>query len=134
VSQPPDGEQHRHETRVADGLAYVCQHLDTIRAALDPDQQQEPAPIQAVRAALRTGADLTMPLQTLHSALLDVGDALGVWHAARNGPPMVGIPDTPFEPIYLCPRDRCAGRRVDSATVFPLTCALAGQQLRRETL
>lgn len=131
--QPPQAT-----LRVADGLAYVCRHLDTLRTALrhgQHDQEEEPASLRQVLEAVRTGADLAGPLQALHTALLEAGDTLGVWGAARRGVTLAGDdPGVPFEPVYPCPLGRCTGRHPDNTTIFPLICTITGRELHQETL
>lgn len=128
-------ETHQRVGRVADGLAYVCGSLDSLHAVLPGDEQ---SPLRRLLAAVRADQDPAGPLEALHAALLAAGDPLGVWGHARSqsrAVPMTGVDERrPFEPIYLCPQGRCSGRRVDKTTTFPLTCAITGQELRRDQL
>jgi hypothetical protein len=130
--QPPQATP-----QVADGLAYVCRHLDTLRTALRHGQhhEEEPAALQQVLEAARTLADLTGPLQALHTALLKAGDTLGIWGAARREVTLAGDDHgVPFEPVYRCPLGRCTGRHPDNTTIFPLICTITGRELHQETL
>lgn len=134
-----DQEPQQANVQVADGLAYVCRHLDTLRTALQHDRndqgEEEPALLRQVLEAVRTRTDLAGPLQALHTALLDAGDTLGVWGAAQRGVNLAGTDQgVPFEPVYRCPLGRCAGRRPDNTTVFPLICTITGRELHQETL
>lgn len=122
--------------RIAAGLAYVCKELASLRAVLPPDKQ---SPLEQLLAAVRAGEDLAGPLEALHTALLAAGDPLGVWgHLGvweQRSVTIAGVnTQQPFEPIYLCPHGRCAGRSADKDTVFPLTCAITGKKLRQEQL
>lgn len=133
-----DQEPPQTPPQVADGLANVCRNLDTLRTALrhgQHDQEEEPASLRQVLEAVRTRADLAGPLQALHTALLDAGDTLGIWGAARREVILAGDDHgVPFEPIYRCPLGRCSGRRPDNTTVFPLICTITGRELHQETL
>jgi hypothetical protein len=59
-----------------------------------------------------------------------------VWHASgRRSLDLPGIPaSAPFEALHRCPIGRCAGRRPDQFTAFPLTCAITGRELERTIL
>ncbi|SDI89054.1 hypothetical protein SAMN05421869_107372 [Nonomuraea jiangxiensis] len=108
----------------------VCKELDSLRAVLPDDDQ---SPIRQLLTAVRTRQDSAEPLQAVHAALRAMGDHLGVW--GHRSVTMAGVGTRqPFEPVYLCPQGRYSGRRVDETTTFPLTCAITGQELRRERL
>ncbi|GGT15289.1 hypothetical protein GCM10010222_66730 [Streptomyces tanashiensis] len=133
---PPDD-------RIGPALAYVCRRLDYLRGLLGPAQGTggDPPELQALTAAVtaarRPGvSELQGLLQALHRAVQAAGDQAGVWQAStQRGLHLPGVSvDTPFEPIYVCPLARCAGRRPDQTTVFPLICALTGRQLERTIL
>jgi hypothetical protein len=134
VAEGPDAPS----TDIAEALAYVCGRLDYLRAVLPPDEAGEPPALRALLEAVSHAHDLTGPLDALHIGLLNAGDALGVWGHVRSGVRSLNVPGvdehTPFEVIYLCPLGRCAGRRPDRTTTFPVTCAIAGRELRRERL
>ncbi|GII88853.1 hypothetical protein Ssi03_68430 [Sphaerisporangium siamense] len=124
-------ETCRRAGQIADGLAWVCAELDSLNAVM-PDKKT--SPLRHLLAAVRNGQDPADQLQALHIALRKAGDQLGVWGHLRTGP-LTGVDEQrPFEPVYLCPLGRCSGRQVDSATTFPLTCAITGRQLRRDQL
>jgi hypothetical protein len=122
----------------AEALAYVCGRLDYLRAALPHDEADEPPALRALFNALSSADDLAGPLDALHADLLNAGDALGVWGHVRSGLRNMTVPGVdsgaPLELIYLCPIGRCAGRRPDRTTTFPMTCAVTGRELRRERL
>ncbi len=125
-------------------MAWVCERLETLRQDLGrgghPDQQGDgdPEPLRLVLEAFTAGANLAEPLEDLHTALLDVGDPLGLWGQVRSGHRGVNLAGThdgtPFEPVYPCPLGRCSGRTPDNTTVFPLVCAITGRELRQKTL
>jgi hypothetical protein len=123
-------ETSQSADRIAAGLAYVCKEFASLRAVLPDDEQ---GPLRRLLAAVRNGEDLAGPLAALHAALLAAGDHLGIW--GQRSVTMAGInTQGPFEFVYLCPLGRCSGRSVDKNTVFPLICAITGQELRRERL
>lgn len=135
-------EENQPNYPVADGLASVCERLETIRRDLrrgsQEEQQQDPAPIRRVMEAFLDGGDLADPLQGLHTALLKAGDPTGVWGHVQPSSRSVSLvgntPDVPFELVYRCPLGRCAGRSPDNTTIFPLICALSGRELIQKTL
>ncbi|MCX4529286.1 hypothetical protein OG982_26930 [Streptomyces sp. NBC_01551] len=136
ATDPPDDH-------IGPALAYVCQRLDYLDGLLSPaqgtggDSPELRSLTDAVTAAQRPGlSELRGLLQALHQAVQAAGDPLGVWQApAQRSLHLPGISgDTPFEAIYLCPLGRCAGRRPDRATVFPLICTLTGRELERTIL
>jgi hypothetical protein len=120
------------DSRWMDAAAYVCRSEERIRAGLLAEGL-DPAPLDAVLAALRDGGELAGPLDVLHGALRDSGDALGVFgHQLRQVLP--GIGGGPVEIVYMCPQGRCSGRRRPRPDEFPLRCAATGEELRRERL
>ncbi|MFD4913059.1 hypothetical protein ACFWNR_07530 [Streptomyces virginiae] len=136
ATDPPDDH-------IGPALAYVCQRLDYLRDLLGSAQGTGGDPPElralttAVTAAQRPGlSELRDLLKALHQAVQAAGDPLGVWQAsAQRSLHLPGISGgTPFESIYLCPLGRCAGRRPDQATVFPLRCTLTGRELERTVL
>jgi hypothetical protein len=134
VTEGPDSTG----AHAADALAYVCGRLDYLRSVLPRDEAGEPPVLRTLLNALADARDLAGPLQAVHTALLDAGDALGVWGHVRSGWRDLNLPGVdetaPFEVIYLCPLGRCSGRRPDKTTTFPVTCPITGQELRRERL
>jgi hypothetical protein len=128
---------------VADGLASVCERLETIRRDLhrrNPEEQrQDPDPVLGITEAIREGSDLADPLQGLHTALLKAGDPTGVWgHVQPSTREVTLVGDDPgmaFEVVYRCPLGRCSGRTPDNTTTFPMICALSGgSELIKKTL
>jgi hypothetical protein len=138
MSQQPDQQAQLPVVPVAAGLAYICRYLKDICEVLGPDSgdpsQRYPLEVRRVADAVRTGADLSGPLEALHEALLKVGDPRGVWGTTRTLM-MTGLTtDVPFEPVYACPHDHCSGHDIDTATAISFTCTLTHQPLRKETL
>lgn len=116
--------------RTSDGLAYVCRHLDQIRADLAGDT----SPLERVLDAVADGLDLTTALDALHTALLAGGDAFGLYgNAARTlRPPGVGR--EPLEIVYLCPLGRCSVLRWPEAVGGAQHCSISGRDRVREKL
>ncbi|MFE9481263.1 hypothetical protein ACFYNM_21985 [Streptomyces spororaveus] len=136
ATDPPDDH-------IGPALAYVCQRLGPLRELLTQAQGTlgDPAELRAltdaVTAAQRPGlSELRDLLQALHQTVQAAGDPLGVWQAtSQRSLHLPGISSgTPFEEIFLCPLGRCAGRRPDQTTVFPLKCAITGRELERTVL
>ena len=131
------------DDRTDQAVAYICRRLDYLRRLLAPDQNMGGDPPElrvltdAVTAAQRSdqGA-LQGPLQALHEAVQAAGDPLGVWQVRKER--SLHLPgesgEAPFESLYRCPIDRCAGRSPDQSTVFPLTCTITGRELERTIL
>lgn len=147
ASRPP------RDAELNAALAYVCQKLDDLRDLLCPGgQQEEPAELRAVLAAVTASTPLDQEhlyrlLDTLHQTVQAAGDARGIWAGARTtarrlDPSSISIPGIsasgitghPQEICYTCPIGRCAGRRPDQTTIFPLICAITGRELVRERL
>lgn len=134
ATDPPDD-------RTDEALAYVCQRLAYLRDLLIRAQGTDVEPPElraltgAITAAQRPGQrDLQDLLHTLNQAIQGAGDSRGVWQEpARRGLPGV-IGCAPFEPLYVCPIGRCAGRHPDQSTVFPMTCTITGRELERKVL
>jgi hypothetical protein len=136
ATDPPDDQ-------IDDALAYICRRLDYLRRLLAPNSGTGTGPPElraltgAVTAAQRPGqGELQDLLQTLHQAVQAAGDPLGIWQAPEQR--SLHLPGTsggaPFESLYRCPISRCAGRRPDQSTVFPLTCTITGRELKRAIL
>ncbi|MFI6542971.1 hypothetical protein ACIBO9_06960 [Streptomyces prunicolor] len=131
------------DDRADQALAYVCRRLDYLRRLLAPDQDMGEGPPElrvltdAVTAAQQPDRDAFQDLlQALHEAVQAAGDPLGVWQASQAR--SIHLPGAsggaPFESLYRCPIDRCAGRHPDQSTVFPLTCKITGRELERTIL
>ncbi|MFC8663162.1 hypothetical protein [Streptomyces sp. NPDC057199] len=136
ATDPPDD-------RTDQALAYVCRRLDYLRRLLAPEQDTSGGPPElraltnAVTTAQRPDRDTFQDLlQALHGAVQAAGDPLGVWQEPKER--SLHLPGAsggaPFEPLYRCPIGRCAGRRPDKSTVFPLTCTITGRELERTIL
>lgn len=134
---------HQPDDHTDQALAYVCRRLDYLRRLLSPDRGPggDPPELDALTDAATAAqrpdqGELRDLLQALHQAVQAAGDPLGVWQAsAQRSVHLPGIPGGgPFEPLYLCPVGRCAGRRPDQSTVFPLTCTITGRELKRTIL
>ncbi|MFJ8929938.1 hypothetical protein ACIRLA_25480 [Streptomyces sp. NPDC102364] len=125
-----DGEQ-----RVADGLAYVCAHLDQLRADLQRDATVGDHPLQVLLVAVAAGGDVAGALDVLHAAVRAGGDVLGVYgHEGRALRPP-GIETGPLEFFYPCPTGRCSGRCWPQPPGVPLRCAISGgRDLLRERI
>lgn len=116
------------------GLAYVCGHLDQVRADLQGDGAGDVSPLQRLLDAVRDGQDLADLLDALHAAVQNSGDALGVYGHGVRGLRPTGVEDGPMEIVYLCPVGRCSGRRWPGVATFPVRCQISEQDLRREWL
>lgn len=117
--------------QVARGLAYVCRQLDQIRAELQDDL----TPLRRLLDAIDAGRDIADALDMLHEALRAGDDALGIYgHTRRGDERPTGVEDSPLEIIYLCPIDRCSGRRWRSVDAVPVYCQISQQELRRDWL
>lgn len=99
----------------ADGVAYVCTHLEEIRdglrcGATGGNEGDEAEELEQLLVAVRGGGDVGAALRRLHERLLAEGDSLGVLGQSRGTPAQfVGVAE-PYrpEPIYLCPSRRCS--------------------------
>jgi hypothetical protein len=124
--------------QVADGLAYVCEHVDQIREDLDDEGTGDVAPLELLLAAVREGTDPAGPLEALHTALQARGDALGVYGHLRTvgflGSHLPGVPREPIDVVYLCPAGRCSRYCWPQAGTPPPCCTITGESLRRERL
>ncbi|GAA3787911.1 hypothetical protein [Streptomyces chiangmaiensis] len=147
MSRDRNGGSHRDEGQIADGLAYVCEHVDLVRAALERGPADGPVRLDVLLAALRAGEDPSALLENVHRALRAAQDALGIFGATRGvgslsagsvsvlTPPGVAA-DRPYEPVLLCPRaDRpCARYAWPEPNSDDPVCQVSGAPLRRTTL
>lgn len=128
----------RTAMQIADGLAYVCEHVDQVRATLTRGPSGGLPRLDALLAALRNGEDPTAPLGELHRALLAAHDALGVFGRARDASMLTtpGIPaDRPYVPVVLCPRtDHPCARFAWPEPGGTPVCKVVGDPLRHTTL
>lgn len=125
MTTPAAGEAERN------GLAYVCGHLDEIRASLQPDDSPL---LRLLLDEVRDGREIADLLDALHLALQRGGDALGVYGHGVRGLSPAGIEDRPLEVVYLCPVGRCSGRRWADVAASSLRCTISGRDLIRERL
>ncbi|MFF4752163.1 hypothetical protein ACWD5R_10720 [Streptomyces sp. NPDC002514] len=128
----------RTPEQIADGIAYVCENADQVRAALERGPADGPARLDALLAALRTGADPAAPLEAVHRALRAAQDALGVFGRTRDVSmltPAGLATDRPYEPVLLCPRadHPCARYAWPEPDRVPV-CRVLETDLRRTTL
>jgi hypothetical protein len=128
VTDQADDEAKRN------GLAYVCGHLDEIRADLQGEGMDDLSLLQRLLDAVRDSQDIADPLDALHSVLQNGGDALGVYGHGVRGLSPAGVESGPLEIVYLCPVGRCSGRLWPDVAAFPVRCEISGQDLRRERL
>ncbi|MGI5170233.1 hypothetical protein ACQEU3_38355 [Spirillospora sp. CA-253888] len=139
--------------QVANGLAYVCSHLDQVRAALGEAVPAVGAG-EGVDALMRMSAllgDQQKPdhrdrdgmtafrqevaelLDTVHTALQVRGDALGIYgHETRGGIDAVGVER--FDIVYRCPLQMCLGRDETEVSQVSPRCSISGQALIRQRL
>ncbi|MEU1409487.1 hypothetical protein ABZ471_45970 [Streptomyces sp. NPDC005728] len=116
-----------------EGIAYVCDQLDRIRAALEAYGRDGGDPLDRLLAALQDGEGLAAPLSALHEALLAAGDAAGVRGTARGLNPIGVSSATPDEWVLLCPTGQCSRHAwPDSSGAAP--CRISGRPLRKERL
>jgi hypothetical protein len=124
--------------QIADGLAYVCENIDQIRATLKRGPAGGRRQLDHLLAALLDGSDPAGLLQAVHGALRRAGDALGVFVLTRD-PTMLRLTgieaDRPPEPILLCPRTDhpCSRYALPGPAGVPV-CHVTGGSLRRITL
>lgn len=95
----------RPTDQIARGLAYVCQHMDYIRAVT----ARRPAAQRAALARLADPAsrsDALADLETLHRALRSAGDAMGIFgqEGVRSLLHPVGVDQDESEPVLRCPQ------------------------------
>jgi hypothetical protein len=87
-------------------IAYVCRHHRPIRKVLLADRG-DAAPLESLLSALENDTPPTTPLRDLHHALVQAGDAIGVYGSIREGAGVLGLlPPRAGKDIYLCPRRR----------------------------
>jgi hypothetical protein len=128
----------RTEEDVADGLSYICGHLDHIRARV-AGTSAGAAALDSVLAALREARNPAAALEDLHRSLRAAGDALGVFGNVRGGTDLVTPPGVESaggsEFVYVCPRDAhpCTRYVWPSAATDP-RCEVSDQELRRVAL
>lgn len=124
--------------QVAEGVAYVCENVERIRATLQRGPEHGPQALGELLAALRDAADPVGPLQAVHHALRRAGDALGILGRTRDASmvTLAGIgAGRPREPVLLCPRasQPCA-RYAWPEPGVTVVCHVTGVPLRGTTL
>jgi hypothetical protein len=127
--------------KVADGIAYVCEHLVEIRSRLA--RVGGASTLERFLEDLRADSDVSALLDEIHFALQAGRDPLGVYgHTISSGPrrsasgsrsPGLGVP-VPAESVYLCPGGRCNRWWLPDERPTPPECEVYGQQLRRDRL
>ncbi|MFD8966702.1 hypothetical protein ACFV0C_17160 [Streptomyces sp. NPDC059568] len=87
-------------------IAYVCRQHRPIREVLLADRG-DAAPLDRLLSALADDTPPATPLRDLHQALLQAGDAMGVYGGTREGTGVLGLlPPLAGKNIFLCPRRR----------------------------
>ncbi|KAA9158557.1 hypothetical protein FPZ12_022205 [Amycolatopsis acidicola] len=129
---------NRSGEEIAEAVAYVCEHGDSLRATLAGGPAEGLRQLDELLAALRAGADPAEHLEAVHRALRRAQDALGVFGRTRDASmiTLAGIErDRPHEPVLLCPRAShpCA-RFAWPGRGEPPVCEVTGAHLRRATL
>lgn len=127
----------RTPEQIADGIAYVCEHIGHIRATLERGPAQGIRQFDELLAALRDGAAPADLLVAVHRALRTAQDALGIFGDTRDASALnlIGTPDLPREPVLLCPRPShpCARYACPAPGSTPV-CHVTGAPLRRAAL
>ena len=125
----------RKPEQIAEGIAYVCEHVGYIRATLERGSADGVRQFDELLAALREGAAPADLLDAVHLALRTAQDANGIFGRTRDAS-LTGISnDLPHEPVLLCPRpsNPCA-RYACPAPGITLVCQVTGDPLRRAAL
>jgi hypothetical protein len=131
MSDEADRPSKEAAARRADqGLAYLCTHLDEIRALLADDVAGREA-LARLQSELRGGGDISGALSDIHDALLRAGDALGIFSHVRGlrDLTLAGVGSGPLEIVYRCPVRRCQ-RVVPGPAVEPPQCGVTSEPLR----
>lgn len=123
------GGARRGRDQVADAVAYVCEHLDELSAALSPRHRTT---LDALLRKLHADDDPAEELEQVHRALRTAGDARGVFgHVRSLTPPGLAVASRPI-PVLLCPRAALpCSRHAWPTSEKPDTCAVSGLPLRR---
>lgn len=116
-----------------DEVAYVCQQLERLRAALEAYGADGATPLERLIAALRAGENPSTSLERLHQALLAIGDAAGVHGGERSLNPIGAGPTGLEESVLLCPMGRCSRYSWPDGLDAP-NCHISDQPLRTERL
>lgn len=129
--------------RLANGLAYVCRHLDELRELLGDDGSDPSTALMRLVAVLQGGAsgqaakapELAGVLEEVHAQVQAAGDVLGVYGSGSSrGGGLSGMEVLQF--VYRCPLGRCAGRLAHEVAQAQPVCTVseARQSLIRERL
>ena len=129
----PDQRDNNYATESRAEVAYICDQLDRIRAALETHSIRGVAPLERVLAALLAGEDMTEALEALHVALLAAGDAAGINGRTRGMKPIGANSAMPDESVLLCPTNQCSRYNWPDGPEAP-RCRITGQPLREERL
>ncbi|WP_330334596.1 hypothetical protein OHS33_35770 [Streptomyces sp. NBC_00536] len=126
----------RHDDRgirAREEVAHVCAQVDYIRTTLETYGAQGAAPLEHLLSALREGQDPAASLDSLHEALLALGDASGIRGRDRGVNPRGVGPARAAERVLLCPTGQCARHAWPEGPETP-RCRISGQPLRSERL
>ncbi|MGW1892225.1 hypothetical protein ACWCP6_18485 [Streptomyces sp. NPDC002004] len=91
------------------------------------------APLGSVVSAVTGDGDLAAALDRLHDALLNAGDALGLYGKQRRGLIPPGHGEEPLELWYVCPIRLCSGRPWPQPGRL-LRCDMSGHEMIRTRL
>ncbi|MFG2874668.1 hypothetical protein ACGFYU_06610 [Streptomyces sp. NPDC048337] len=117
---------------VQEALSYVCTHLDSLRMLL---RDWPGDPMARLLEAVRTGTGVGDALDLVDTALLEAGDARGVF-GRRDLPAAAGAPAGPpnvpglgaghrAEIVFLCPSARCSHSWIPDSTATAVPrCAM----------
>jgi hypothetical protein len=83
---------------------------------------------------VRNGEAVTQLLEEAHRAVLQAGDALGVYgEYEQDRGPEAALTDQ-MEIVFRCPLGKCMGRSFDEVKQFPPRCSVDGAELVRDRL
>jgi hypothetical protein len=143
-SNPEDPNIAAHRAKAA--LGYLCGHLQQINEEL-----QETSPgvadlplLHDLRQAVAMGQPYGSALAAIHNALLDAGDALGLYgrcHPDTRGLVRDGfdtgletsVPPRLHDKVYLCPTRQCSRYTWPQPGSAP-QCAMTNQPMREDYL
>jgi hypothetical protein len=117
---------------IKDAIAYICEHLDTVRSRLT--RYGQPTALDDFVTAVANNRSAAEPVKKIHT-LLKSRDGRGLYGATR-GVDLLGVPakDT-LAPVYLCPSRLCSRLWTESGNGLAVPrCELRGQPLRRQEL
>jgi hypothetical protein len=127
--------QRPREEEVADGIATICRELDELRDFFD--EVGAASVLDRLLAQVRAGEDVTESLGAVHAALLQHGDAVGVYGSGSRGLgpwPLDLAAARPAEVVFLCPHRRCSRLWWPDAADEVPSCGITGVRLRWERL